>query len=259
MPFENQNIIPTAEPFFYPGGRIGCLLLHGFTGTPKEMRLLGDDLHARGHTVLGIRLAGHATQAADMVRMRYHDWLNNVEDGLHLLSGICERIFVIGLSMGGLLTLCAASRFPFDGAVALSTPYRLPDDWRAKYINLFKYIMPSLQKGKDDWHDLQNGVGHACYPEYPTASIAELIKLVGVMHNSLPKIDKPVLLIQSKNDATVPQDHLQLIHDHIGSTDKEMLLIERSGHIIIEDTDREIVFESIGKFIQRIAGTRQLS
>jgi len=51
---------PGAEPFFLSGSRCGCLLVHGFTGTPKEMRWMGENLHSQGYTVLGIRLSGHA-------------------------------------------------------------------------------------------------------------------------------------------------------------------------------------------------------
>jgi len=49
--------IPTAEPFFFPGGKTGCVLVHGFTGSPKEMRLMGDYLNENGFSVIGIRLA----------------------------------------------------------------------------------------------------------------------------------------------------------------------------------------------------------
>ena len=73
------QIIPTAEPFFFPGAgkiaRTGCLVTHGFTGTPKEMRWLGKYLNKDGCTVCGIRLAGHATQPEDMIRSRFSDWL----------------------------------------------------------------------------------------------------------------------------------------------------------------------------------------
>ena len=66
-----KQIIPTAEPFFLPGqpGKPGCLLIHGFTGAPKEMRWMGEYLSREaGFPCLGVRLAGHATQPADMIR-----------------------------------------------------------------------------------------------------------------------------------------------------------------------------------------------
>ena len=76
----------TAEPFFISGGKTGCLLIHGFTGTPKEMRMLGDFLAAEGYTVLAPRLFGHATAPADMARARWADWVASVEDGMNLLK-----------------------------------------------------------------------------------------------------------------------------------------------------------------------------
>ena len=56
-------IIPTAEPFFFPGNRIGCLLVHGFTGAPKEMRWMGEYLNQQGYTVgrIGLPLWKMAT------------------------------------------------------------------------------------------------------------------------------------------------------------------------------------------------------
>ena len=81
-----SQIIPTAEPFFFAGkganAKIGCLVTHGFTGAPKEMRWLGEYLNHQGYTVCGIRLNGHATKPEDMVRSHWQDWLLSVEDGL---------------------------------------------------------------------------------------------------------------------------------------------------------------------------------
>ncbi|MEJ5224047.1 MAG: hypothetical protein WHV44_06280, partial [Anaerolineales bacterium] len=64
-------IIPTTEPFFFPGrnNAPGVLLIHGFTGTPKEMRWMGEYLNEKhGFTCLGVRLTGHATRPEDMIR-----------------------------------------------------------------------------------------------------------------------------------------------------------------------------------------------
>jgi carboxylesterase len=108
------QIIPTAEPFFFPGsgqnGKTGCLVQHGFTGTPKEVRWLGEYLNRQGYTVCGMRLAGHATQPEDMIRSRYPDWLASVEDGYNLLRSSCDQVFLLGLSMGGILSLISATR-----------------------------------------------------------------------------------------------------------------------------------------------------
>ena len=74
----------------HPGGRHGVLLIHGFTGLPAELRLLGEYLNARGFTVLAIRLAGHGTTVEDLSRMEHEEWMDSVRDGYAIL---CRRPF----------------------------------------------------------------------------------------------------------------------------------------------------------------------
>ncbi|MDP1778829.1 MAG: hypothetical protein Q8K73_00995, partial [Anaerolineales bacterium] len=64
----NTQTIPTTEPFLLRGNKTGILLIHGFTGAPKEMRWMGEYLNEQGFTCLGIRLNGHATTPEDMRR-----------------------------------------------------------------------------------------------------------------------------------------------------------------------------------------------
>ncbi|MDK1046444.1 MAG: hypothetical protein QGM45_12280, partial [Anaerolineales bacterium] len=85
-------LVDRGEPFFYPGGDIGCLLIHGFSGAPEEMRWMGKYLAEHGFTVLGVRLFAHATQVTDMNRARWEDWLANVEDGYHMLRGLASQV-----------------------------------------------------------------------------------------------------------------------------------------------------------------------
>ena len=196
-------IMPTAEPFFFPGGPTGCLLVHGFTGTPKEMRWLGEHLASQGYAALGVRLAAHATRPEDMIRARWRDWLTSVEDGWNLLSGCCERIFVIGLSMGGMLALTFAARFPVAGVVAMAAPHHIPPDPRLPFIKPLSVLKPFMPKGRSNWYDPQAYEQHADYPVEPTRAYIELRDLMVVMRAALPQLTAPALLIYSKYDQTV--------------------------------------------------------
>ncbi len=252
-------IIPTAEPFYFRGGRTGCLLIHGFTGAPKEMRWMGEYLADQGHTVLGVRLAGHATQPADLLRTRWRDWLASVEDGYRLLQGACDRIFVCGLSMGGILSLLFASRMPVSGAIAISTPYALPDDWRLPFLKLLHWVIPRVSKGPPDWRNLEAAGDHIDYPYYPTRTILELRDLLAEMRHALPAVTAPVLLVHSRLDGGVPPNNMQLIYDHLGTSDKQMLWVNNSGHVITREPDRQQVFEAAQAFIYRISQTSGLA
>jgi carboxylesterase len=255
------QIIPTAEPFFFPGRganvKIGCLLTHGFTGTPKEMRWLGEYLNQLGLTICGIRLNGHATKPEDMIRSRWQDWLLSLEDGYNLLRSCTDQIFLIGLSMGGVLSLTMAGRVPVQGVVALSTPYKLPDDPRLKYVKLLSWFFPYLPKGKGepgaDWFDKAAFKQHVAYPENPLRSVAELNELLDMMRKSLPRVTAPVLLICSRDDHYIFEGSLDAIYNDLGCTDKQKISIEGSSHVITEDPKREVVFKATADFIKRVA------
>jgi len=248
-------IIPTAEPFFLPGGPTSCLLVHGFTGTPKEMRWMGEYLNHQGHTVLGVRLAGHATQIEDMVRMRWWDWLACIEDGWHLLNGISERVFIIGLSMGGVLALRFASQFPVAGIIAMSTPYALPTDPRLRIIKFLSIFKPYLDKSGSDSLDQDALVGHISYHANPARSIGELLDLLVELRAILPQVTMPALLMHSHNDQYVHPDNANKIYHHLGSTDKTLLWLDHSGHVIPREPERDIAFQAASNFIQRIQGS----
>jgi carboxylesterase len=244
-------LMPTAEPFFHRGGKIGCLLIHGFTGTPKEMTWLGEDLARRGHTVLGIRLFAHAVQMKDMQRARWHDWMASIEDGLNILRDCTQVQFVMGLSLGAILTLVTAAYYPIAGAVAISTPYPLSNDPRLKLVRLLFPFIHYVGKGRSDFRNKAAEKIHTEYPRYPTRSVLEVQKISGLMYASLPLIKVPVLLVQSHGDLSIPADSMQKIHRRIGSRKKEMMWVENSGHVVIREPDRQLAFDRIGEFIKR--------
>jgi carboxylesterase len=254
------QIIPTAEPFFFPGqaenARTGCLVTHGFTGAPKEMRRLGEYLHRQGYTVCGVRLAGHATRPADMVRSRWQDWLLSVEDGYALLKSCTEQVCLLGLSMGGVLSLTAAAQLPVKGVVAMSTPYDLPalsmPLWMTRLLSRVKPYIPKGKQPGSGWFDPAAYAQHVSYPMNPVRSAVELKLLIEEMHAALPKISVPVLLIHSRNDDYVIKDSMEQIYNHLGTADKQMLWVEGGGHVITEEPTRATVFKAAADFVQRV-------
>src|ERR1700737_596377 len=87
------------------GGTRGCLLIHGFAGTPPEVRGLGEYLAARGYDVMGPLLAGHGLTPEAMAETRWPDWVRSAEAALAELRRDCEEVFVGGQALGGTLSL----------------------------------------------------------------------------------------------------------------------------------------------------------
>jgi carboxylesterase len=253
------QIIPTAEPFFFLGdpSKPACLLIHGFTGTPKEMRWMGEFLHRQGYTCLGIRLTGHATDPEDMIRSNWTDWTASVEDGYQLLCGVTKSIFLIGLSMGGVLSLLMSTRLAVKGVVAMSTPYKLLDDPRLRHIDWISKMIPYMPKSDGEpgasWFDKDAWKDHISYPQNPVRSIGQLNKLLGEMRAALPEVQVPVLLMHSRDDTYVLPDNIELIYaDLVNATDKTKLYLSGSGHVIPRDAARAQAFQHALEFIQRI-------
>jgi len=247
---EDHQIIRHAEPFYFPTGPIGCVLVHGFTGSPLEMRGLGEHLWEKDISALGIRLAGHATHPPDMIRCRWQDWTASVEDGFNYLKDTCPPIFLCGLSMGGILSLICGAYLPVTGIIAMSTPLSLPEDWRLKFAKPLSTFVPWINKGESDIKDERYLQDHIDYPKYPTRSIAELRELTELLPTSLGKITKPVLLINSKSDKSVPMQHAdEIVKLLVNSAAVERVTLESSGHVLTEDIERDIVFKSISDFI----------
>ena len=259
-----NRMLPPTSPFLLPSGPTGCLLVHGFTATPHIMRWLGEYLHAQGHTVLGVRLAGHGTTPEDMAQTRWEDWLGSVEDGYHLLSGLVERVFVIGHSAGGALSFLLSTMHPLAGVVGISTLHRLPKNPFPRFLQRLPVAQqirllarssryqPFRKKGPPHWYDWEAQKQYIAYQVFPVLSTAELWEMLVHVEGQLPQVNAPTLLVHSRDDQFVTSDQAEHLYAHLGTPDKQLLWVERSGHNVPMDAERERVFVAVGEFIKSV-------
>ena len=252
-----KTIMQGAEPFFWDGNDIGCLLVHGFTGTPKELRWMGEYLAEKGFTVLGVRLAGHGTSMDDMLQTTWHDWFGSVKEGYSDLISRGKRVVVLGLSMGGALSLHLAAHVPVMGVVAMSTPIRLISPY-SSFLPIVRYFVKYMPKGKGTWVDPSVEEWHISYSHYPTDSIIELRKFLAHLRDDLPEVSAPVLLMQSKTDNLVsPRNVNELTGLLSGAQSVETFWVDESDHVITEDVAKEEVFRRAEEFVLKVAGHRR--
>ncbi len=237
------------NPFFFDGGPSGCLLIHGFSGSPPEMRPMGEYLAQRGLTVLGVRLAGHGTTPEDMARTTWRDWVASAEAGLRELEACCEQVFVAGLSMGGLITLHLAAHHPLDGIVAMAAPSHIAD-WRFRFMPLAQYfirwVTPNIES---DLTDPEAEEHMSSYQVLPIRCIVSLGQLLRLARRELSRIQAPALIMQGEKDHHVPSDSARIIFEGLGATEKEVVWWSNSGHCITVDSEREAVWARAYEFI----------
>lgn len=247
---------PHLDPssFFLPGGPLGVLLVHGFTGAPTEMRLLGDTLHSRGMTVSAPLLPGHGTTVEDMNHRRWREWTACVEQALADLRSRCSPVFVGGLSMGSLLTLYLAAQHPDLAGAMLYAPALKIADRRLAMTHVMKYFIRSIPKGDDYYQDFTSptAVQHIwSYDANPVAAGAELDSLRRAVERLLPQITCPLLIVHSTLDPSIRLDSAQAIMNGVSTpaADQFLLTLHNSGHNLLVDSEWEFVAEQTARFI----------
>jgi carboxylesterase len=227
-----SEIHPRGVPFFFPGDSgIGCLLIHGFTSTPQEMRGLGEHLAARGHSVIGVRLAGHATRPSAMT-----------------------------VGMGGALAMLLSASKPLEGVVAMATPFEVPPIPWLRFVRpllpplrLLSSVLRYLPKPPPwGYKDRQAAREHLSYRIFPTRGVLELDQLLQELANLLPGLTLPVLMMHAHEDRGVLPKNADMIFARLGSQAKELVWIKGSGHVITVEPAHQQVFERINAFVEQV-------
>ncbi|TCO74820.1 alpha/beta hydrolase [Marinisporobacter balticus] len=238
------------KPFFHEGNDEGCLLIHGFTGTPAHMQLLGKALNKEGYTVNGILLKGHGTCVEDMNECNWKDWMQDAVDGYERLRKKCSKVYVLGLSMGGVLSLLLAEKYPVERIVSIATPVLIYDRF-ALLAPIVKYFMP-YKKWKSEPTQGQNDTKNSiAYASIPIGAVPSLLKLMKQAKKNLSKITCPTLIVQSHMDQTVKPMSAQMIYDKISSKEKEILWLKRSKHVCTSGPEVKCIHEKIIAFLEK--------
>ncbi len=241
------KVHPEAEEFYFPGNEVGVLVSHGFTGTTQSMRYLGTQISKLGYTVYGPRLTGHGTDPEDMEQASYKDWINDVERGLERLQKTCSKIFVVGLSMGGTLTLYLAQKYPnLAGIIPINAAIHMPelkttyDQLKNSGTRFVEGIGSDIKK---------SGVTELAYPKTPVKSMGDIIALMDQVRKDLTKVTVPTLIISSIVDNVVPPENSKEIYYSILSEDKSIIFLKNSYHVATLDNDKELIAKECARFI----------
>lgn len=255
--------MPGSEPFFFRGGDVGCLCVHGLNAVPQEVLWLGKHLAEQGYTVYGPRLTGHGTSIEDMRHTTWQDWYGVVLDGYRMLRQQCDKVFVLGLSLGGLLSLQLGTREQPDGIVDMAGPLML-DQPTLPYSRYLKIVWRYTRKNLDENHyridsrmrTIQEQLGEpvtgrVAYGHFPVASLAEMYDLQQATQANLAALTSPLLLVYSEGDQTVPVSNLDMVASGVGTPEADLhrLKLERSDHLLTLDEEMETVFETVSGFI----------
>jgi carboxylesterase len=228
------------------------LLLHGFTGSPWEVRPLGESLAARGYHVLAPRLPGHGTTPEAMLYVSHLDWEREAEAALESLGGFARR-YVAGLSMGALLGLLLAARFPERvnalGLMAPAMRLQSRSSLVLRALKVFKHHPFDalwVRKRSSDIEDPSDAANVPVLPRYPAARLRDLFALQKLAAQAVPRVRAPSLVAVSEHDHVVSVRAVRSLQQQLPHS--RLLLLQRGFHIIPRDLERARMSAELGAF-----------
>ena len=236
-------------PFYWEGGPVGILLIHGFTATTAEVRPLAKVLHSDGYTVAGPLLPGHFTHPRDLNHVRWQDWVSAVVGTYNRLSLRCNHIVLGGESTGALLSLFLAHQYPEVSGLLLYAPAL-----RLKLSGLdllsLHVLAPFIE-----WKPKKDGDSDLLwqgYPVNPLKGVLQLLSLQKRVRPILATITQPALIVQGKKDNTVHPDVPDYIYSHLKSSIKEKHWLDNSSHCVLLDHEFDQVIAITRRFLNKI-------
>lgn len=271
----------SSQEFFFEGGRSGVLLVHGLTGTPAEMRLLGKGLNSAGFSVHGVQLPGHCGSVEDLINTCWRDWYQAVERAAEETHGKVDHLFICGLSMGAVLALAVAAERPqlIAGVGVFGATFRY-DGWNIPAVARLSFLLPLFKKlgiGRNRMFMEEPPYGlrderirarisasmregdsaSAGLPGNPWPALAEMRGLANWVRPRLPQVSSPCFVAHAREDDVASLDNARLVINRV-SGPTELLVLDNSYHMITIDRERKLLIERTAQFFDRVAASRLL-
>lgn len=233
---------------------IGCLIIHGFAGTKEEIADVETHLRSKNWLVYTPELPGHTGKKEDLASVTYMHWLAMAKVALEELLERCEKVYVVGFSMGGVISAYLAGRYPVDKLVLISpaayylNPKQMFEDVKGWFIEGIRGELDEDEYFQMYRNKIQN---------VPVKATLEFAKLVKKIRPMMEAVDAPTLIVQGQKDGLVPPKSAEYIFETISSEDKELYHFPNAKHYIWYSDAKAEMLERIDQFLQTEASDGQ--
>ena len=241
---------PGHEPFIIEAGSSRALLIHGFLGSPRELRPLAQELADAGVTARGVLLPGFGSDIARLKKVQAEDWLTAARAAWEEIREGASRTTLIGFSMGGAVALRLATEAGLtpDQLILLAPHWKFADR-RAVVLPVAKYLIREFRPfGPIDFdspdmrrmlaelapgadlddpvvrHQLRNSA------TIPTRALDELRRVGRSAAARAPRVSAATTIVQGLQDATTLPAYSRQLAARMGAELREI----PGDHLIVD-------------------------
>lgn len=230
------------------------LLVHGFTGSPWDVRPLGEAFAQAGFYVRAPRLPGHGLVEEALPSITHADWEAAVEEQLFSLG---EGVHLAGLSMGALLSVVMAAKHPerVRSLTLVAPAMHFIGPTMALVRSLHRWpvietIQPWVEKQSTDISDPRVRADAPVLQRFPSAWLRSLFRIQAVARARMHEVRAPTLIVSAEQDHVVSVQGARELAQAIRG-DVRLIRLARGFHIIPRDVDAELLFREAVEFVSR--------
>ncbi|WP_458415013.1 alpha/beta hydrolase [Schinkia sp. CFF1] len=226
---------------------IGCLCIHGFTGSPFEVAPLAKFLKENTNWLVEMpTLPGHGGELGRLKGVAYQEWIREAEQSLQGMLVKCSTVYLVGFSMGGVISGYLAAKYPVKKLVLLSAA--------AYYVNPKQLLLDLKEMATEGMRGTLNS--NELYLRYrkkiketPITATLQFQKLVKELKPNFAKIEVPTLIVQGELDGIVPKKSASYLYKTIPSKERELIYLPKSKHLVCHDQDKDQLFAAVERFL----------
>jgi carboxylesterase len=214
---------------------IGCLILHGFAGNRSEINSLVNTLSEYGYKTSAPLLAGHEASRRELARAKSADWIKSADAAYDELEDLCEKVVIIGFSMGGLIGVNLCQMHNASALVMVNTPVYY---WNLKRI--IKNLLCDFKFYIKKYFTASTG--------NPFSALVEFVSLLNKTKPLFSTITCTSLIIQTLDDDTVNPESANYIYSKIAGQ-KILKKYQTGGHVVFQNSTGDKICEELCNFL----------
>nr|WP_181429484.1 alpha/beta fold hydrolase [Enterococcus plantarum] len=245
--------ISLPKPLFTQNGSRAVLLLHAYSGSSNDVRMLSRFLEKENYTVYSPNFSGHATMAPeDILEKNTNDWWQDTRDALQFLKDKgYQQIAVFGLSMGGIFTMSALTSQVegiIGGGFFCSPIFPVKNKVPENFVLYADKVLKTAGVSAEERAERMVKIKDASF-----AQLKDIQSFSERTANNLGQVKVPVFMAQSGSDEMIDPHGVYQTAQALTQTRFTLNWYPNSGHVLTIGPDHKQLEQDVMAFLNTLS------